>query len=442
MLTLVASRVAGAIENARLYTRVAHQARSLTLLNEIARGLTSILNLDELLQRVGDELRRLTDYQMFSVLLLNKSNILEHRFSVRFGEKVQIKQNIPLGEGLVGYAALHNETVSVGDVLHDPRYINTNPETRSELVVPMVHSGRMIGVLDIEHTRLGYFTEEHVRTISTLAAQVAIAIDNARLYETVREQERRMEQELALARELQRRVLPPACPTLRTADIAARFLPARQIGGDLYDFLPQSSERMGIAVGDVSGKGAPAAIYAALTSGYLRSRAGERLTAAQMMAALNTSLTDRPVPGAYVSLLYAVWDEATGRLLIANSGLPQPIVYRAGAAQAGGGECKAVDRIEVSGLPAGLFPEASYEQATLAPEPGDVIVLFTDGIMDASSAAGEMFGRTRMEQVVAAHHGGTAEELVGEIFAAVTAHADGVEQFDDQTVVALKFLGE
>ena len=441
LLTLVASRVAVAIENARLYTRVANQARLLTLLNEIARGLTSILNLDELLQRVGDELQRLTDYQMFSVLLLNPQNILVHRFSLRFGEKVQIKQDIPLGEGLVGFAALHNQPVVVADVLNDGRYIQTNQETRSELVVPLAYSGKVIGVLDIEHTQLGYFTEEHVRTIVTLAAQVAIAIENARLYQTVREQERRMEQDLTLARELQRQVLPACCPVLRCAEVFARFVPARQIGGDLYDFLPQSAERMGIAVGDVSGKGAPAAIYAALTSGFLRSHVGQRLSAAHMMSALNTSLTDRPVPGAYVSVLFAVWDEATGRMQIANSGLPQPILYRGSAAANDIPECQAMQRIEVGGLPAGMFPEATYEQITLSPEPGDLIVFSTDGILDASNVAGEMFGRTRMEKIIAENQDASAEGLVGAIFAAVAAHADGVEQFDDQTVVALKILG-
>ena len=238
LLSMVASRIAIGIENARLYTRTSRQAKTLAVLNEISRDLTSILNLDALLQRVGEAVTRLIDYQMFSVLLMDATGSkLEHRFSLRFNEKVQIKHDIPIGKGLVGYAALHKEPVLVGDVGKDPRYINANPETRSELCVPLIYKDKVIGVLDIEHTRRGYFTDDHVRTMTTLAAQVAIAIENARLYEHVARQERRLQKDLALAHELQFRLLPQCCPVIGNAELAAKFIPAREIGGDLYDFL-------------------------------------------------------------------------------------------------------------------------------------------------------------------------------------------------------------
>jgi sigma-B regulation protein RsbU (phosphoserine phosphatase) len=140
LLSLIASRIAVGVENARLYTRVSRQARSLTLLNEISRDLTSILNLDQLLKRIGEQLKRLIDYQMFSILLLDRTATkLEHRFSLRFDENIHIKHDIPLGKGLVGYAAKHNEAVLVPDVTVDERYIALNPETRSELCVPLVY---------------------------------------------------------------------------------------------------------------------------------------------------------------------------------------------------------------------------------------------------------------------------------------------------------------
>ena len=212
---------------------------------------------------------RIIDYQMFSILLLDPSgSVLQHRFSLRFKESVQLKHEIPLGRGLVGYAAQHGEPVLVPDVSKDPRYISANPETRSELCIPLIYKEKVIGVLDIEHTRRGYFTEDHVRTMTTLAAQVAIAIENATLYERIARQEKRLEQDLALARELQFRLLPQKLPVFKHAELGARFAPARQIGGDLYDFLKYSGHGVtAIAVGDVSGKGAPAAIYAALVSG-------------------------------------------------------------------------------------------------------------------------------------------------------------------------------
>src|SRR5271170_5209606 len=140
VLTLVASRMAAGIENAQLYTRTTKQARILLLLNEIARELTSILNLDELLGRIAELLRRLIDFQMFSILLLDPSGEnLQHRFSLRFNENIHLKHEIPLGTGLVGFAAQTKQAVLVADVSKDPRYINTNPETRSELAVPLVY---------------------------------------------------------------------------------------------------------------------------------------------------------------------------------------------------------------------------------------------------------------------------------------------------------------
>ncbi len=277
LLTLFASRIAAGIENARLYTKVSRQARQLTLLTEISREISSILNVDQLLKRIADLLTRIIDYQMFSILMLDPTDsFLQHRFSLRFKESVQLKHEIPIGEGLVGYAIQHKQAVLVPDVTKDSRYIELNPETRSELVMPLIYKDKVIGVLDIEHTKKGYFNEDHVRIMATMAAQVAIAIENATLYERIARQEKRLEQDLALARELQFRLLPQKLPVFKNAEVGARFAPARQIGGDLYDFLKYSGHGVtGIAVGDVSGKGAPAAIYAALVSGIARSHANE-----------------------------------------------------------------------------------------------------------------------------------------------------------------------
>ena len=212
VLTLIASRIAVSIENARLYTRIVKQAGTLALLNEISRDLTSILNVDQLLKRIGDLLLKVIDYHMFSILLLDTTKQkLVHRFSVRFKENVQIKHDIPVGRGLVGAAAQSKKPVLAPDVARDPRYIKANPETRSELCVPLIYKDEVIGVLDLEHTRRGYFTEDHLRTVSTLAAQVAIAIENATLYERIAREEQRMERDLAMAREVQHHLLPPTC---------------------------------------------------------------------------------------------------------------------------------------------------------------------------------------------------------------------------------------
>jgi len=429
LLALIASRMAVGIENARLYTRTTRQARTLLLLNEIARELTSILNLDQLFQRIADLLSRLIDYQMFSILLLeNAGQKLQHRFALRFKESIQLKHEIALGQGVVGYAAQNKTAVLVPDVTKDSRYVLLNPETRSELAVPLIYKGNVIGVLDLEHTRRGFFTEDHQRTITTLAAQIAIAIENARLYEQIAKQERRLERDLALARQLQFRLLPQTLPQLEYLEVAAKFSPARAIGGDLYDFVDYSLARLGIVIGDVSGKGAPAAIYAALVSGILRSHAPVEPGPAEMLSAVNNSLGERRIDGQFVSIIYAVWDDTRRTLQVANSGLPRPIYCRQGKTEI----------IEATGLPLGLFDDAEYDEFTFPAKPGDMFVFFSDGILDARNKDGDLFGRERVEEIVARAADKSADWVVDALFKAVMEYSAGEDPFDDETVVAIK----
>src|SRR6266436_622686 len=429
LLTLIASRMAVGIENARLYTRITRQARTLLLLNEIARELTSILNLDEVLKRVGELLSRLIDFQMFSILLLDTAGEkLQHRFSLRFQENIHLKNDIPIGTGVVGYAAEQKQAVLVRDVKKDSRYIETNPETRSELAVPLIYKDKVIGVLDLEHTKRGFFTDDHQRTITTLAAQIAIAIENARLYEEIARQERRLERDLALARELQFRLLPHSLPKMPHLEVEAKFVPARAIGGDLYDFVPYSLSRLGIAIGDVSGKGAPAAIYAALVSGILRSHAPIEPGPAEMLSAVNLSLAERRIDGQFVSIIYAVWDDEQRTLQVANSGLPRPIYCHNGK----------IEVIPATGLPLGLFDEAEYDEFTYKAKPGDLFVFYSDGILDARNRDGRSFGRERVEEIVLGCLTQSADCVVNNIFKAVAEYAAGVDPFDDQTVVAIR----
>ncbi len=413
---------------------MSRQARQLTLLTEISRELTSILNVDELLKRIADLVTRIIDYQMFSILLLDKTgSVLQHRFSLRFKESVQLKHEIPLGVGLVGYAAQHRQAVLVPDVSKDPRYIKANPETRSELCIPLIYKDKVIGVLDIEHTRRGYFTEDHVRIMTTLAAQVAIAIENATLYEQIARQEKRLEQDLALARELQFRLLPQKLPLFRNAEVASRFAPARQIGGDLYDFLKYSGQGVtGIAVGDVSGKGAPAAIYAALVSGIARSHANEEPSAAGMLEAINLSLVgaaDRRAIRLH-DLCHLGRQPATAAdrkfRFAASDSLPRR---------------QNRDRFRRPACPSDCLTTRPTMSSICAAIAGDVFLFFSDGILDATSSKGELFGRHRLEKIVRDNARRSAEELVDTIFTAVSSHAEGVEAFDDQTIVAIKVKG-
>ena len=431
LLELTASRVAQAIENARLYTRVARQAQTLAVLNEISREVTSILDLDPLLERIGELLRRIIDYQMFSILLVNeREQALEIQYAVRFGHLVPPSETVPLDRGLVGTAVRERRLIYSGDVRKDARYYMVNPETRSEMAVPLLYKGKVIGVLDLEHVKVNYFNEDHQRTLVTLASQIAVAIENARLYSRVAQQEQRLEHDLDMAREVQLRLLPPTPARKPHAEFATRFLPARTIGGDLYDFLPYDDQCIGIAMGDVSGKAAPAALYAALISGIMRAATSQALSPAAMLRQLNDSLQERKMDAQYVTMVFAVWNDEKQTLQIANAGAVQPLFCRGGL----------VETVQAEGFPLGMFKDVSYEEFTLSTRPGDAVIFFSDGIVDAVNDKEEMFGNERLTELVTSHIQCTAQEMVDAIYQELSTFQGGVERFDDETVIVLKVL--
>ncbi len=238
-----------------------------------------------------------------------------------------------------------------------------------------------------------------------------------------------LERELLLATELQSELLPARHPVEARIDLGARSLAARTIGGDFYDFFRYTGKAIcAEEIGDVSGKGASAAIYAALVTGILRSLASQELSPAEMLRALNKTLLKRPIRGRFVSLIYATWDERSRLFRIANAGLPYPIVVRNGKASS----------IQAGGMPLGLLGDAEYGEVTVACDPGDLVVFYTDGVTEAVDLADEDFGQGRLEKVLCEHSRETADLVVAAVFTAVAAHAKGLPTSDDQTVVAVR----
>jgi sigma-B regulation protein RsbU (phosphoserine phosphatase) len=264
--------------------------------------------------------------------------------------------------------------------------------------------------------------------LTTLAAQVAIAIENARLYQAVQAQEQQLERDISMAREVQLRLLPQAAPEMANAEMAVRFLPARSIGGDLYDFVDYGPGRTAIVLGDVSGKAAPAALFAALVSGIMRSAAQHQPEPARMLALLNDALQERKLESQYVVMLFALWNDESRTLQVANSGAVQPVFCRQGQSTIVGAE----------GFPLGLFPNVSYEELNVATEPGDTIVFVSDGILDAENTQGEMYGQDRLSGLLCSHRVHSAQEIANTILADVNRFLGDQDRFDDETIIVLK----
>ncbi len=439
LLRQFAAHVAVAIENARLFRSERQYIDTLETLAEIGREVASILDLDVLLTRIASLTKRLIDYRTFGILLVNEqAQILEIKLAVRYGEEGAAR-NIKLGEGLVGWAAANKQPVLVADVSQDPRYFNLVPDVRSELVIPMLIKDRCIGVFDLESPELNAFTKEHLELLTLLASQAAVAIENARLYEEVRHNEERIEKELRFAQRVQEALLPTEPPAnLRAADVAGRFASAHELGGDLHDFLSPEPDVLVVAVGDVSGKGAPAALYGAFAAELVRSRTvrrrytPDRFSVAGVLESMNTILHERQLEEYYCTLCYAFFDFKRRDVTLSNSGLPYPI-------RCSGGDCA---RIELPGVPLGSFPGVAYDEVKVPLTNGDVFVFCTDGIFDAVNEAGKEFGVRRVIEIVRATAAGNARGIVDAIFEGVIAFRGSAAQNDDMTAVAVKITAQ
>ncbi|MGA2073553.1 MAG: SpoIIE family protein phosphatase [Terriglobia bacterium] len=429
LLELLASRMAMALENARLYRRSVRQARTLQLLNEISREMSSVLVTSELLRKIGTLTKRLIDYHRFTILLADdQARTFDAVLSLKQDEHQPERGMVRFGQGIVGAAADLRQTVVVGDVSKDPRYIQANPETRSEMATPLIYRGRVIGVVDFESPQLNYFSEEHIRIFSTLAPQIAIAIENARLYERVARSEARLERDLQRAQEIQMHLMPGTAPDIPGMEVALRFHPARELGGDLYDFLTYGKERHVLAVGDVSGKGAPAALYGAMAMGILRSLAPQNLSPPHLLKRLSQILLERKIEGHFITITYAIWEPRAKTLRLANAGMPLPLLVRKGQARS----------IRVEGIPLGLLEHAQYQDEVVKLESGDLFAMFSDGIVEAANTKHEEFGSRRLENVLRRNFHRPPNEIIASLFDEVREFEQGRPPRDDQTIVLIR----
>ena len=429
ILTLLASRLAVAVENARLFERVRAQADTLLLLNEVGRETSSILDVEELLRRAAEQTKRVIDYQILSIMLYDEElKVFRHRVDVKHGQRVQGKLRAAASEGIVGAAATLRQPVLVPDVTADPRYIMANPETRSELAIPMMHKGRVIGVLDLESPQLNYFTDDHVQTLSILAANFAVSLENARLYEQVARDEARLDRDLQAAKRIQGALLRSVPSDDYGLDMAARYLSARELGGDLYEFLRYGPQQLGVALGDVSGKGTAAALYGAVAIGIMRSLAPQKLQPAEMLRQMNEIIGERRIEGRFMTACFASWQKNRSKLRVANAGQSQPLLYK-------DGRC---GKVELTGFPLGIFEDVTYDEWGVTLDSGDILVFHSDGIAETANSEGQFFGMERLRKIIEDHHKLNAAELIDRVFSEVDWFSQSAPLSDDRTLVVLK----
>jgi sigma-B regulation protein RsbU (phosphoserine phosphatase) len=414
------------------------QANTLALLYEVSREVTSILDREELLRRVAERIKKIVKYDVFSVMLWSEqTQHLESVFAMRCGDAIPARMRVPLHKGLTGTAAGERRVLRINDVTDDARYIvcETGVSVRSELVVPLLLCDRLIGVLDLESSQPHAFTMEHERMLTTLGSYVAVALENARLYEEARESERRLRHDLDTAREIQRQLMPTGAREMPGLDLAAAYVPARALGGDFYDFFPYGVGRLGFTLGDVSGKGTAAALYGSLAIGTVRELTVEHAgSPASMLALLNQRLHAARLESRFIAMLFGIYDAPSRRLTLANAGGPYPLLLRDGQVQT----------ICLEGVPLGLIPNTQYDETTIDLQPGDVVLFASDGILESENAVQQEFGLQRLSALLCGIIPEDSARAIADRILSETDNHSGPDAVphDDRTLVVLRVTKE
>jgi sigma-B regulation protein RsbU (phosphoserine phosphatase) len=397
--------------------------QALMKLQRTAQLITSALDLDVLLERVVNDIAASIGCVEVSVWLRDPQgdDMVLHGVrgctAYKKGERLQIGRR-----GMVGHVASTGRMRYASDVRVDPYYVACEPDTRSAVSVPLKVDGAVIGVLGVDHKQTDAFSEDQLQVFEALAGHIAVAIENARLFRCERMQRERMEQEAEEARVVQQALFVKTMPLLPGFAFETAWNPAGAVAGDWFDFIDLGDERCGIVLGDVSGKGMPAALLMAATRAILRSLVKVESSPGRVLAQLNQTLLEDLPTNKFVTMLYAVLDARSREITVASAGHLRPMLIN--------GTCSFLD-VE-TGLPLGLGP-SSYPECTLSLDPGMQLLFYTDGITEAMNTGGEEYGAARLVE-----HFLRPEACVERLIEEVRRFGHGSDHSDDATAVLIR----
>jgi sigma-B regulation protein RsbU (phosphoserine phosphatase) len=400
------------------------QVESLQKLQKAAQKIGSILDLDQLIDEIVNEIARSFGLLETSVYLHDEARG-EMVMGGVHGCSVHSKGfRLKIGkEGMVGYVASTGQMRYAPDVRKDEYYVACEKSTRSEVAIPLHVGERLVGVFTASHPDLDAFPRQQLRLLQALCDHVAVAIYNARRFQSERAEREAMSLEAQEARAIQQALLPKSSPYVPGFAISGLSIPARAVGGDWYDFIPFPDGRWGLVLADVSGKGMAAALLMSATRGILRSLAEACCTPAEVLTKLNGLLVEDFPAGRFVTLVYAVLDPVTHSVTFASAGHLRPLLV-----DQGGARFLDTER----GLPLGLSC-GDYSQSTIALSPGSRLVFYSDGISEASNENEEEYGLDRLVKHVSSP-GASAITILDD----VRSFANGVGFNDDASVVFVK----
>lgn len=403
------------------------------LLLEISEKISTTLDLDVLLGHLVDTAKSIVSYDAAGIYVLQRSNtgqrliegMVTRGYSPGGSEKDLL---LKFGEGVVGNVIKQGKSRIIPDVRRDNKYVMARQHTLSELAVPITLNERVIGAFNVESDTLNAFTDADAEVLHFFANAAAIAIEKAVLHEELVEK-KRIESQLEVARQVQASLLPDRPPEPTGYDIAAENLPTYEVGGDYYDFITLPDHQIGIAIADVAGKGVPAALIMATFRAALRTQVRNDFAIRQIIRKVNYLLWESTADSQFVTAVYGVLDTTSGRFTYTNAGHNPPLLFRVD-----GG----VVELDRGGPALGVFDNADYEEAIVDLLPGDSLLLYTDGVIEAANEDSKEFGVKRLQQTVTVTNELSAFKTVRAILDATRAFS-GTDSFaDDFTLVVIK----
>lgn len=428
-------QMAIAIENAQLYEEQHRDVLVQELLSEVGKEMSSILDLEELLPKIAALTKKLFDYKVFAVGLHNAgTNEIELKVAIGMSEEtLQQFSRFPVGRGVMSMALRARHPVLIHDLREQPTRIpvitDTGEEPRSMIAVPLIYKERLSGVLAMQSVEVGFFRQEHVQTVTTLASQIAAALENAKLFQELSRREQKLEKDFNIARSMQRSMLPKSMPEQYGFEFATKYIPAEDLAGDVYDYLRLDEDRIGFFLGDVSGKGVSAALVMAASRSALRIVARGNNDPAAVLYTTNRQLCRDIRNEMYVAMFYGILNFKERSFLWSNAGHHPPFRISAD---------NTVSRLSTGGTVLGLFDNARYHRERSDLAAGDIYVFYTDGVVDAEDRDGTDFGTSRLVQLVIANRQLSARAIRDKILRQLKRHTQGVQPHDDITLVILK----
>ncbi|MCA9875223.1 MAG: SpoIIE family protein phosphatase [Anaerolineales bacterium] len=445
LLTNVGQQMGVALERARLYDMMQEQRihEQATLLR-LSSQLLSRLDLDVLLSFLLREVMKLQDLDACAVLLPGPGgqNLYFRAAEGWVTDPVGNGFRVPIDKSLSGQVMKTQKPIVrefIGDVEDFPWVTDwlRAEDFHAEAVIPMVAEGESRGVMVIDTRHPRPFDQDDIRFLQLMANQAAIAIERVRLRdEEIRSQ--RIEEELAVGRQIQLSMLPPTCPAVPGWDFTAVYEAARQVGGDFYDFFRLIKEpgKWGLVIADVSDKGVPAALYMALSRTTIRSTALDGHAPARALALTNRFIQNDSRSNMFVTVFYGVLDVANGLFQYSNAGHNPPFIWRTASGE--------IEDLTTHGIVLGVLPAIELDECQTTLAPGDTLILYTDGVTEAVNEAYEEFGEERLKTAVidtlSQNPAATAEELAGVILQTFQTYVGAMPQSDDFTLVVIRRL--